>query len=99
VDHQEKIQEERKVWKQRVSDFKTTGGSVSEFAKKHGISVHQFYYWRKKFFKEERLSSAKAKLFGTPQNLIRVVASAEKSSNLPDPKWLANFIKALHENH
>lgn len=93
MDHQEKIIKERKVWEKRILEFESSGSTVAEFAKVHGISVHQFYYWRNKFLKPKALPAAKT------QNLIKVITSNDKNLTLPDPVWLASFIKALNEVH
>ena len=98
MDHQEKLLRERKVWEKRVLDFDTSAVSVAEFAKTHGFSVHQFYYWKNKFAKPEVTPTVKAAP-AKPQNLIKVIAPQSKSSSLPDPVWLASFIKALYEVH
>ena len=98
MDHQEKLLRERKVWEKRVHEFESSGVSVVEFARTHGFSVHQFYYWKNKFAKPEvtpKLKAAPVK----HQNLIKVITPQYKSSSLPDPVWLASFIKALHEVH
>ena len=98
MDHQEKLQIERKVWEKRVSEFQSSGVSVADFAKAHGFSVHQFYYWKNKFAKPEVAPTAKAAP-AKPQNLIKVITPQYKSSSLPDPVWLASFIKAFYEVH
>jgi hypothetical protein len=98
MDHQEKLLRERKVWEKRVLDFDTSTVSVAEFAKTHGFSVHQFYYWKNKLAKPEITPTAKAAA-AKSQNLIKVIAPKDKSSFLPDPVWLASFIKALYEVH
>jgi hypothetical protein len=96
MNHQEKLLIERKVWEKRVLDFDTSAVSVAEFAKAHGFSVHQFYYWKNKFAKPEITPTAKAAP-AKSQNLIKVIAPKDKSSSLPDPVWLASFIKAFYE--
>ena len=104
MDHKEKLLRERKVWEKRVSEVQSSGISVAEFAKIHGFSVHQFYYWKNKFAKTESPAGAKGVPITKPQvikpqNLIKVITSREKLSSLPDPVWLATFIKALNEVH
>lgn len=92
MDYQGKLLRERKVWEKRVLDFENNGVSVAEFAKVHGFSVHQFYYWKNKFAKPEVSPNTKAKAATKPQNLNKVITPPAKSSSLPDPVWLARFI-------
>jgi hypothetical protein len=98
VDHQEKLLIERKVWEKRMLEFESSGTSVAEFAKAHGFSVHQFYYWKNKFLKPKTLPAATAP-GAKSHNLIKVITAKDKKPTLPDPVWLASFIKALHEVH
>jgi hypothetical protein len=98
MDHQDKLLRERNVWEKRVQGFESSGISVAEFAKAQGFSVHQFYYWKNKFAKPEVTPKAKAAP-AKPQNLIKVITPQDKSSSLPDPVWLASFIKAFYEVH
>jgi len=86
---------EKQIWKKRIVDFEASSASIVEFSKANGFSVHQYYYWKNKILKgnSTRLHSSPA-----PQGqLIKVIPERPYPSTLPDPVWLANFIKALHE--
>ena len=88
---------ETKIWKKRISDFESSGMTIADFSRTHGFSLQQYYYWRNKIIKNE----AKLASVPTPQAsqspLIKVIPQPLPISSLPDPVWLANFIKALHE--
>lgn len=99
MDHQEKLIKERKVWEKRLLEFESSGASVAEFAKAHGFSVHRFYYWKNKFLKPKAPPAATPASAVKSQNLIKVIPPKDKNSSLPDPLWLASFIKALYEVH
>jgi transposase-like protein len=97
MDHQEKILKERKVWEKRIIEFESSGASVAEFAKLHGLSVHQFYYWKNKLSKPKAPPAVAPVPVVKPKNLIKVVPSIERPSTIPDPIWLAKFLRAMHE--
>ena len=88
---------ETKIWKNRISDFEASGMTIADFSRTHGFSVQQYYYWKNKIIK----SHSKPATVPTPQApqspLIKVIPQHIPISSLPDPVWLANFIKALHE--
>lgn len=93
MDHQE-----NHIWQKRITDYEASGVSVAEFAKAHNLSVHQFYYWKNKLIKTESTPEPTPKARDT-KNLIKVIPIIPSSQNLPDPQWLASFIKALYEIH
>jgi hypothetical protein len=88
---------ETKIWKKRISDFEASGMTIADFSRTHGFSVHQYYYWKNKIIKNQS-KSVPAPIPQAPQSpLIKVVHQPLPISSLPDPVWLASFIKALHE--
>jgi len=88
---------EIKIWKKRISDFEASGMTIADFSRTHGFSLQQYYYWKNKIIK----SQSKPVPVLTPQApqspLVKVFPQPLPISSLPDPVWLANFIKALHE--
>jgi hypothetical protein len=86
---------EKQIWKKRIVDFEASSASIAEFSKAHGFSVHQYYYWKNKILKgnSTRLITSPA----LQSQLIKVIPDQPRPSIVPDPVWLANFIKALHE--
>lgn len=91
MDHQEPL-----IWQKRITEYETSGVTAAEFAKAHNLSVHQFYYWKNKLTKSEVIPGPNPKASDT-KNLIKVIPVIPSSQNLPDPQWLASFIKALYE--
>jgi len=88
---------EKQIWKKRILDFEASNTTIVEFSKAHGFSVHQYYYWKNKIIKTE-IPATRLVTTPTPQSqLIKVIPQPLPISSLPDPVWLANFIKALHE--
>ncbi len=98
MNHQEKQEEERLVWKKRISDLTASRMTVAEFGKVHALSIHQIYYWKAKFSEPQTdLSPAPAKPKSNSP-AVKILPKEEiKSSKLPDPKWIAELIKAIHE--
>jgi|GEM_PF-6638519 len=90
MDHKD----EHWLWKKRISDFNASGLTVTQYAKANDLSVHQIYYWKTKFVE-------KPITLPTPElksSVIKVISERpSKSSTLPDPKWIAELIRALHE--
>ncbi len=99
MNHQEKLEEERQIWNKRIAELAASGMTVSEYGKIHSLSVHQIYYWKTKFAGAPKNAAATAEVKIKPSGpVVRVLAKPEtKSSRLPDPKWIAELIKGLHE--
>jgi hypothetical protein len=38
----------RNVWEQRITDFMSSGKSASKWCAANDISIHQFWYWKKR---------------------------------------------------
>ena len=91
--HQEKLEHDRRLWKKKVEEFKASGLSATDFAKANNISVHQFHYWKDKFGgKLKNLPPQTSKI----SPVIKVIPSHKlQTKQLPDPQWLADFLKAL----
>jgi hypothetical protein len=88
---------EMKIWKKRILDFEASNTTIMEFSKAHGFSVHQYYYWKNKIIKNQSKPVSAPKPQAPHSPLIKVIPQPLPISSLPDPVWLANFIKALHE--
>ncbi len=43
--HQQKLENRRLVWDERICQFQESGQSGAAWAKEQGISVHQLRYW------------------------------------------------------
>lgn len=96
MDHKDKLKEENLLWKKRISDFNASGLTVTQYATANDLSVHQIYYWRTKF--TETTSAFPSTKSETTSAVVKIISKpAAKSSNLPDPRWIAELIKALHE--
>jgi len=97
LNHQEKSEEDRQIWKERIAELSASGLTVAQYGKTQELSVHQIYYWKSKFANNSEKSSPPHKR-ETVSPLVKIISKAEiKSSKLPDPKWVAELIKALHE--
>ena len=93
----ENKQEERQLWKKRIEELNSSGLSVTQYAKIHGHSIHQIYYWKTKLTRRRHQSLPLKSEQESPA--IKVIRLPEKkSSTLPDPKWVAALIKALSED-
>ena len=99
MDHQEKLEEERQIWMKRIEEFHASGLTVTQFCKTNDLSAHQIYYWKAKFTKKQQAKPVPVQPKAEQTSpLVKVITkSLEKKSQLPDAKWLAELIKALHE--
>ena len=88
---------EKEVWKKKIAEFEASGTTIAEFSRAHGFSPHQYYYWKNKII-TKKVTTALPSTSPAPQSqLIKVISEHRPVQRLPDPIWLANFIKALHE--
>ena len=96
MDHKEKQREERALWKKRINDLNTSSVTVTQYAKANELSVHQIYYWKAKF--KDRSRNPPSLKAAEESSVIKVIPRLPaRSSKLPDPKWVAELIKAIHE--
>jgi transposase len=97
MDHKEKQEEERELWKKRIKDLGDSGLSVRQYAKANALSYHQIYYWKNKYSEEPRDQMTHT-MDESRSSVIKVIPKQSiKPSKLPDPKWLAELIKAINE--
>jgi hypothetical protein len=93
--YQAELKQKQQKWKSIIDSFHSSGLSRTEFCQKNSISPHVFYYWLDKFSKK----SVKASTGVQPAPAVKVVVDKPKvhKNQLPDPKWLAQFLIALNE--
>jgi hypothetical protein len=86
-------------WKDQLEKFESFPGSAREYCKQNGLRYGRFYRYKRKFgFIKVRRAPQKAFV-----QIKAVEETAEKeklvvrprASTLPDPKWMAEFIKEL----
>ena len=89
---------ELKIWKKRIAEFELSSATIAEFSSAHGFSPHQYYYWKNKIITKKVAAAPPLMSASNQSQLIKVIPEQRQSSKLPDPVWLASFIKALLEN-
>jgi hypothetical protein len=47
--------EKQEIWKQRLSDWQTSGLSQKEFCEKNGLVINTFHYWKRKIDSPSRI--------------------------------------------
>ncbi len=96
MDHNEKKKEERALWKNRITDLNISGLTVTQYAKTNDLSVHQIYYWKARL--GDRSKNPPTPKVEAVSPVIKITSKpSSNQSKLPDPKWIAELIKALHE--
>lgn len=86
--------EKRRFWRGHIAMAGRYAGSHKAYCRSQGISVHSFYYWKKRLLGDGAKSVALV-----PRPFVPVEVTPPRigmSSRLPDPRWLAEFI--LHLN-
>jgi hypothetical protein len=56
----------RKLWSERIEDYRTSGLSASKWAEDKGVSVHKLRYYIHKFNKEKKESLNQKTCSGHP---------------------------------
>ena len=93
----ENKQEERQMWKKRIEELNSSGLTVIEYAKANEFSTHQVYYWKTKLSRRRNHSIPLKP--EQASSIVKVIPKTTGRSNkLPDPKWVAGFVKALSED-
>lgn len=46
---QSALREKRRYWKSHIEAWKASGLKQSRYCRRHGLKLHQFVYWRKKY--------------------------------------------------
>jgi hypothetical protein len=49
AERQAALQEKRRCWKSHIEAWKASGLKQSRYCRRHGLKLHQFVYWRKKY--------------------------------------------------
>lgn len=89
------------VWKARVLDAQTFEGTLAEYCERHGLNPRQLRRYKKKFGATRTYRRRSAKAFvkveceQAPQAEPETAARERRPSELPEPRWLADFITAL----
>jgi len=95
-------------WAAHVAAAKLEAISVSEYARRHGLSVTALYYWQRKLKSKAELSEAgqESKFVAlrvaaqrpNPCTLVLPSGMHLEMSVLPAPEWLAALGRALLES-
>ncbi len=84
---EKKIQ--RKDWSNHLAAAAAHAGGVRTYCREQNISSSRFYYWKKK------LKGARREIAASAFAAVEVIRPTLRSSaSLPDPKWLAEFLRA-----
>jgi len=86
-----KREEVRKEWQRHIIAAKHGHRSVADYCQEHKISIASFYSWRRKL--QSDLENGFVAGAINPFSRLEVIKDA--TLNLPDAKWLADFIRHL----
>jgi hypothetical protein len=99
--------DKREFWTDHINKQQAGSEVIEAYCQTHGLSMHTFWYWRKKLRVEARSQGRKR---GRPKKTaalpvvsgrfvpvcVEPLRDFERVSGLPDAKWLAEFIVALN---
>lgn len=80
-------EEKRRFWQEAVALFEKSGQGPTSFCRERDLSTHALFYWRKRLREQQVVPSF-------VQLEVRQDATPSPRQ-LPDPKWLAEFIGHL----
>lgn len=83
-------------WKKVVADFESSGMSQIAYSKEHGIAHHKLSYYRQKLKEKNSKELVQKPSAFTPVIPKEKVVKKNISSDIIDPKWLAELIRELH---
>ena len=88
------IKQRADEWAKIIARFELSGLNQTEFAKQNNLKNHQISYWASRLKKEQN------KVVTQKQNFVHVevMPNRRSASELPDPEWLARFLKAYAIN-
>jgi hypothetical protein len=79
-------------WRKQVHQAEGFEGSATEFCRQRGLNLAPFYSWRKRFRAEVQNQSRS--VVRSPFVAVEVLPE-NRTNRLPDPKWLAEFVRHL----
>ncbi len=98
-------EESDEYWQDHLEKFSRFRGSSREYCKQNGLKYGRFYRFKRKLgFIKVRKPYQKAFVQIKPAEELtekdKPVILRPRGSNLPDPKWMAEFVKELlrHES-
>jgi hypothetical protein len=80
-------EEKRRFWQDKVALFERSGQKPTTFCREQGLSTHALFYWRRRLKEQQVIPS-----------FVQLAVRQDSISGpqqLPDPKWLAEFIGHL----
>lgn len=81
-------------WEERFREAEAHAGGVAGYCQEKGIRRERFYWWRRRIRGAGR-GALREKAFARVE--VLPVPAPARSSRLPDPHWLAQFLLALSE--
>ncbi len=87
---QSKHEQTRSKWRHHVAAVTSSSQSAAAYCRSHNLNLTSFYIWRRKL---QGRGTIPIVLAENPFSGLQVIREAP--SNLPDAKWLAEFVRHL----
>lgn len=91
--------EKRHYWQQHIENYKSSNLSIRSYCIQEGLNSHTFGYWLGKLgARSTQKKSQKDKARFLPVVVATPPQALGRTSRgLPDPKWVAEFLKSFLE--
>lgn len=84
--------EKKEFWKEHVRKVALFEGTQGEYARQNGISAAKLSWYKGQFAPKPSFAKVAAKETA-PSQLKTVLEDSSSKVKVPDPKWLAMFLK------
>lgn len=95
----------RNEWEQRIANFTSSGQSASKWCEANEISIHQFWYWKKRLKTTQNTFSDSSKWLAfemddsiensKPKLVVKIGQASLEIEHGFDPKLLADVVRTL----
>jgi hypothetical protein len=82
----------QRLWKERLKESKSASFTVREYCRRNSLTIHQYYYWRKKI-NDSRVYAVREK----EEDLTEVIFAPEKKESTGLRVSFGNGIEIIPE--
>ena len=80
------------MWQEHINKAEGFSGSQAQYCREVGISKSQFGYWKTRLNQDKVKSQGSVDLKSRLSKFLAVEVSSIKGRNLPEAKWVAEFL-------
>lgn len=95
MNQSERKQKKIEYWRSHIEQASRSGLDAVSYCTRQGIAKQTFYKWRHKLGLTSKCRQLQVVHKPSPFVSVAIKPVAQSSSDLPDPRWLANFAMEL----